>query len=393
MPDFAPSPLIDALEENLFSALENAAAAIDTTALPLIDLSSGSPGQPTPPEVIARLQHAVADEGNHGYPSFWGKTQVREAIADFYQRRYGVELDPQREVAVFQGSHIGVSGLPRALLTPGQYLISTDPCYPIYRSAALQAQARFYGIPLDAEHDFLPDFTRVPPEVARNAGLLMLNYPHNPTGALATPELFNAALHFAREHHLPVVHDFAYAAIGSHAEDAPLSLLAVPGAKAWGVETYTLSKTFSMAGWRFGFAVGNASIIQAFKKLHTHSYSTVFGAVQDAAIAALALPPQRMRQLVAVYHQRREWVLAKLAAMSWPLHTRQGTFFLWLPVPAGYDAATFSALLLNEAHVLVAPGSGFGAVGERFIRISLTANDTALETALARIAALRLFSN
>lgn len=391
MPDFSPSPLIDALEENLFSALEKVAATIDTAALPLVDLSSGSPGQPTPPEIIARLQHAVADEQNHGYPPFWGKIQVRQAIADFYRQRYGVELDPEREVAVFQGSHIGVSGLPRALLHPGQYLISTDPCDPIYRSAALQAQARFYGIPLEEADDFLPDFSRVPADVARHAGLLMLNYPHNPTGVLATPALFAAALDFAREYHIPVVHDFAYAAIGSHAEEVPLSLLAMPDAKAWGVETYTLSKTFSMAGWRFGFAVGNASVIQAFKKLHTHSYSTVFGAVQDAAIAALALPPQRMQQLVAVYHQRRKWVLATLAAMSWPVHARQGTFFLWLPVPAGFNAATFSALLLNEAHVLVAPGSGFGKGGEQFIRISLTASDEALETALSRIAALRLF--
>lgn len=392
MPDFSPSPLIDALEENLFSALEKVAATIDTATLPLIDLSSGSPGQPTPPEIIARLQQAVADEENHGYPSFWGKTQVRQAIARFYQQRYGVELDAEREVAVFQGSHIGVSGLPRALLKPGQYLISTDPCYPIYRSAALQAQGQFYGIPLDEAHDFLPDFSHVPAEVARNSGLLMLNYPHNPTGALATPAVFSAALDFAREYHVPVVHDFAYAAIGSHAADAPLSLLATPGGKEWGVETYTLSKTFSMAGWRFGFAVGNASIIQAFKKLHTHSYSTVFGAVQDAAIAALALPPQRMQQLVAIYHQRRERVLQTLAAMSWPVRARQGTFFLWLATPPGYNATTFSALLLNEAHVLVAPGSGFGKGGENYIRISLTASDEALETALARIAALQLFS-
>ena len=392
MPDFSPSPLIDSLEENLFSALEKQAADIDATHLPLIDLSSGSPGLPTPPEIIARLQEAVSDEANHGYPSFWGKAQVRQAIARFYQRQYGVELDPEHEIAVFQGSHIGVSGIPRALLKPGQYLISTDPCYPIYRSAAHQAQARFYGIPLDEASDFLPDFSRIPDAIARDSGLLMLNYPHNPTGALATPELFRAALDFAREHHIPLVHDFAYAAIGSNPDETPLSLLAMPGGKEWGVETYTLSKTFSMAGWRFGFAVGNASIIRAFKKLHTHSYSTVFGAVQDAAITALELPPQRMQQRVAVYHQRRAWVLETLASMSWLVRARQGTFFLWLAVPPGHNATTFSALLLHKAHVLVAPGSGFGKAGENHIRISLTAGDDALKNALARIAALRLFS-
>ncbi|HCA8319860.1 TPA: aminotransferase class I/II-fold pyridoxal phosphate-dependent enzyme [Klebsiella pneumoniae] len=419
MPDFTASPLVDALEENLFSLLEKLAAEVNTEALPLIDLSSGSPDQPTPPEVIDSLQSAIHRRENHGYPSFWGKPQVREAIARFYRRQYDVELDPHSEIAVFQGSHIGIGGIPRALLSPGQYLISTDPCYPIYRSAALQSQAAFYGLPLRAENHFLPDFNDLPREVADKAGLVVLNYPHNPTGALATPALFASALQFARRHQVPILHDFAYAAIGSAASDAPLSLFSQPDAKAWGVETYTFSKTFNMAGWRFGFAVGNASIIRAFKKLHTHSYSTVFGAIQDAAIAALNLPAERIAQLTAVYHQRREWVLRRLAALRWPAeriaqltavyHQRrewvlrrlaalrwpardaQGTFFLWLGVPPGYRSQEFARLLLQEAHILVAPGTGFGEGGEGFIRISLTAGDEALSNALDRLARLALF--
>ena len=391
MPDFAASPLVDALEENLFSLLENLAAEVNTDMLPLIDLSSGSPDQPTPPEVIDSLQSAIHRRENHGYPSFWGKPQVREAIARFYRRQYDVELDPHSEVAVFQGSHIGIGGIPRALLSPGQYLISTDPCYPIYRSAALQSQAAFYGLPLRAENHFLPDFNDLPREVAAKAGLVVLNYPHNPTGALATPALFASALQFAHRHQVPILHDFAYAAIGSAASDAPLSLFSQPGAKAWGVETYTFSKTFNMAGWRFGFAVGNASIIRAFKKLHTHSYSTVFGAIQDAAIAALSLPAERIAQLTEAYHQRREWVLRRLAALRWPVRTAQGTFFLWLSVPPGYRSQEFARLLLQEAHILVAPGTGFGEGGEGFIRISLTAGDDALSNALDRLARLALF--
>lgn len=232
MPDFTASPLVDALEENLFSLLEKLAAEVNTEALPLIDLSSGSPDQLTPPEVIDSLQSAIHRRENHGYPSFWGKPQVREAIARFYRRQYDVELDPHSEVAVFQGSHIGIGGIPRALLSPGQYLISTDPCYPIYRSAALQSQAAFYGLPLRAENHFLPDFNDLPREVADKAGLVVLNYPHNPTGALATPALFASALQFARRHQVPILHDFAYAAIGSAASDAPLSLFSQPDAKA-----------------------------------------------------------------------------------------------------------------------------------------------------------------
>ncbi|HBI10044.1 MAG TPA: aspartate aminotransferase, partial [Franconibacter pulveris] len=196
MPVFSASPLLDQLEENLFSALEKMAAQIDTSQRPLIDLSSGSPRQPTPAAVVATLQSAAAQPENHDYPSFWGKPTLRQAIARFYQRQYGVELDPDSEIAVFHGSHIGVTGLPRALLAPGQYLISTDPCYPIYRSAAAQAQAKFYGISLHASNQFLPDFTEVPKAVTQHAGLLMLNYPHNSTGAVATPLLLVVALAF-----------------------------------------------------------------------------------------------------------------------------------------------------------------------------------------------------
>lgn len=393
MPDFAASSLINNLEENLFSILEKKAARVNMRDKPLIDLASGSPGQPTPPAVISALKHAVDDASNHEYPSFWGKPAVRQAIADFYQRHYGVELDPEREIAVFQGAHIGVSGIPRAVVNPGQYIISTDPCYPIYRSAAVQAQAQFYGIPLREDCGFLPDFSQVPESIAQQGGLLILNYPHNPTGALATPALFSSALDFARRYHLPLLHDFAYAAMGSRADAAPISLLAQPGGKEWGVETYTFSKTFNMAGWRFGFAVGNASIITAFKKLHSHSYSTVFGAIQDAAVAALALPHEQVESYQAVYHRRRQRVLHKLATMNWPVQAEQGTFFMWLPVPAGYDSAELAERLLNEAHVLVAPGIGFGSAGNHYIRISLTASDDALITALDRITALNLFAN
>ncbi|MFW0700056.1 aminotransferase class I/II-fold pyridoxal phosphate-dependent enzyme [Pantoea sp. R13S299] len=390
MVKFAASELVAGLEENLFSILEKQAARLDQSTLPLIDLSSGSPRQPTPPAVIASLQAAAAQPENHEYPSFWGKPALRRAIADFYQRHYGVTLDPETEVALFQGAHIGVTGFPRALLNPGQVLISTDPCYPLYRSAARQAGADFYGIPLEAHNEFLPDFSRVPDEIAARAGLLLLNYPHNPTGALATPALFADALAFARQHHIPLINDFAYATLGCESGEQPVSLLAQPDGKEWGVEIYTLSKSAVMAGWRVGFAVGNASLIAAFKKLHTHSYSTVFGAVQDAAITALSLPAEQFASLAERYHQRRRLVLARLAAMHWPVRTRQGTFFLWLTAPPGFTGKQFAALLMEACHLLVAPGHGFGAAGENYIRISLTVGTEQLLQALDRIEELNL---
>jgi len=391
MPLFQGSPLTEQLQDNLFTTLEKMAAQAASPGRPVIDLSTGSPQQPTPPEVVTALQAAAALADNHEYPSFHGKLTLRRAIAGFYQRRYGVSLDPDNEIAIFQGSHIGVSGLPRALLHPGRYLISTDPCYPIYRSAALQAQAKFYGIPLEASRKFLPDFNRIPPDVAAQAGLLMLNYPHNPTGAVATPELFDEALHCVRQLNIPLVHDFAYASVGTDPQHSPVSLLSRPEAKEWGVEVYTLSKTFLMAGWRIGFAAGNASAIRAFRKLHTHSYSTVFGAIQDAAVTALSLPQQRIDEAAATYHRRRQWVTAALQETGWPVDPRQGTFFLWLPVPPGYSSQQFTEHLLLQAGVLVAPGHGFGPGGEGFIRLSLTREDAVLHEALKRIAALKLF--
>ena len=391
MAEFAASDLVAGLEENLFSQLEEQAAQVDDPRLPLIDLSSGSPRQPTPPAIITSLQRAAAQPGNNEYPSFWGKPALRSAIAAFYQRQYGVTLDPDREVAVFQGAHIAVTGLPRALLNPGQVLISTDPCYPLYRSAARQANADFYGIPLEERNAFLPDFNQIPAQTAARAGLLLLNYPHNPTGALATPGLFADALAFARQHHVPLIHDFAYATIGSQRGEQPLSLLAQPDARAWGVEIYTLSKSFLMAGWRVGFAVGNASIIQAFKKLHSHSYSTVYGAVQDAAITALELPSEQIGQLTESWHQRRVQVLDKLAGLHWPVRASQGTFFLWLAAPPPMTGKQFAALLLEQAHLLVAPGEGFGPAGQHYIRLSLTAETGLIMQALDRIERLKLF--
>ncbi|VEA99761.1 Aspartate aminotransferase [Klebsiella pneumoniae] len=234
MPDFTASPLVDALEENLFSLLEKLAAEVNTEALPLIDLSSGSPDQLTPPEVIDSLQSAIHRRENHGYPSFWGKPQVREAIARFYRRQYDVELDPHSEVAVFQGSHIGIGGIPRALLSPGQYLISTDPCYPIYRSAALQSQAAFYGLPLRAENHFLPDFNDLPGKSLTRPGWWCLTIRIIQPAPSATPALFASALQFARRHQVPILHDFAYAAIGSAASDAPLSLFSQPRRQSMG---------------------------------------------------------------------------------------------------------------------------------------------------------------
>ncbi len=390
MPIFTPAKRVADLPENLFNQLEQQALSYGNPARPLIDLSKGSPDQAPHRQVIERLQSAAADDDNHGYPPFLGKPGTRRAIADFYRRRYGVGIDPDTEVSLFHGSHIGIMGIPQALVNPGETIIGTDPGYPAYRSAAALAGADYYAIPVEARHGFLPDYRRVPPDVAGRTRLLVLNYPNNPTGALATGPFFLETLAFARQHHIAVLHDFAYAAMGV-GDQPPLSWLQTPGAKEYGVEVYTLSKTFNMAGWRFGFAVGNASIIGAFNQLHIHGYSSVYGAVQDAAQTALALPPDEISALHRVYGQRRATLLYHLARIGWPAGPPAGSLFVWLKVPAAYDAQSFTRLLLEQAQVLVAPGEGFGPAGHRYIRISLTATESQLTEAIERIGKLGLF--
>ncbi len=390
MPDFPPARRVSALPENLFSQLEQQAENFGSGARPLIDLSRGSPDRPPHAAIIQRLQTAALDVENHLYPPFLGKSSTKRAIAAFYLRQYGVEIDAETEVALFHGSHIGVMGIPQAIVNPGETIIGTDPCYPIYRSAAQLAQADFYAIPVDERDGFLPDYGRVPAAVAARARLLLLNYPNNPTGALATRPFFERTLAFAQANRLAVLHDFAYAALGDGGEP-PLSLLQIPGAKAYAVETYTLSKTFNMAGWRFGFAVGNASIIAAFSRFHIHAYSSVYGAVQDAAETALALPRQDVDALNLIYQQRRATLMYHLARIGWHANARAGSFFVWLRVPPGHDAQTFTQLLLEQAQVLVAPGNGFGPGGNDYVRLSLTVNEARLCEAIDRIGALALF--
>lgn len=390
MPIFTPARRVADLPDNPFKQLEQQAASYVNPAQPLIDLSKGSPDLAPHPRVIERLQSAAAEAINHRYPPFLGKSSTRQAIADFYLRQYGVAISPETEVSLFHGSHIGIMGIPQALVNPGDTIIGTDPGYPMYRSAAKLAQADYYAIEVTERQHFLPDYRRVPPEVARRAKLLMLNYPNNPTGALATESFFQQTLDFARTHQIAVLHDFAYAAMGAGGR-RPLSWLQTPGAKEYGVEVYTLSKTFNMAGWRFGFAVGNASIIAAFNRLHIHGYSSVYGAVQDAAQTALALPDHEVGALNRVYGQRRATLLYHLNRIGWPASPAAGSLFVWLKVPAGYDSRSFSRLLLEKAQVLLAPGEGFGPAGHRFVRISLTIDEGLLTEAIDRIGKLGLF--
>ncbi|WDZ63514.1 aminotransferase class I/II-fold pyridoxal phosphate-dependent enzyme [Paenibacillus polymyxa] len=363
---FSSSDLVKALPDNYFSAMDDKVNLYKSKGIDVINLAAGNPDQPTPAHIISALKEAVDQPINQGYPPFHGKKSTLEAVAAFYKREYQVELNP------------------------GDWLLTTDPAYPQYYSAAALARAHIHTIPLDEKHGFLPDYTTVPEEIAEQVKLLMINYPNNPTGAVATADFLTKTLDYAARYQFPVMNDFAYGALGFDGRK-PISLLQIPGGKEYGVETYTASKTYNMAGWRFGFAVGNSSIIGALKHYHTHAYSTVFGAVQDAGAVALLGTQEPVRELAALYERRRDVLIAALRGIGWDVAAPQGSFFAWFKVPEGYTSASFADFLLDEAHVAVAPGEGFGRAGASHVRVSLVNSEERLLEAVQRIAATGIF--
>lgn len=356
----------------------------------VINLGQGNPDQPTPPHIVAALQQAAANPKYHKYSPFRGYSFLKEAVATFYKREYGVTVDPEKEVAILFGGKAGLVEIPQCLLNPGDVVLVPDPGYPDYWSGVALARAEMAMMPLFAENGFLPDYDGLKEAVVRKAKLMFLNYPNNPTGATATKQFFAETVSFAEKHHICVVHDFAYGAIGFDGKK-PISFLQTEGAKEVGIEIYTFSKTYNMAGWRIGFAVGNESVIAAINLLQDHLYVSLFGAIQEAAAVALLESQQCVHELVAMYESRRNTFIHALRDIGWNVIAPAGSFFAWLPVPNGYTSATFADLLLEKAHVAVAPGIGFGEHGEGYVRTGLLTSEARLQEAAERIGRLRLF--
>ncbi|WP_244444792.1 pyridoxal phosphate-dependent aminotransferase [Paenibacillus camerounensis] len=390
MSSFEPSHLLNALPKQFFAALVARAAQAAAEGHDVINLGQGNPDMPTPPHIVEALRKAASDPLNHRYPPFRGHGYLKDAAAAFYKREYGVELDPQREIAVLPGGKTGLVEVVQCLLNPGDTALVPDPGYPDYWSGIELARAVMELMPLKEARGFLPDYGAVSPETAAKAKLMFLNYPNNPTGAVADEEFFRKTVAFAAENRICVVHDFAYAAIGYEGR-RPVSYLQTPGAKETGIEIYTLSKTYNMAGWRVAFAAGNASVIESLNLLQDHMYVSLFGAVQEAAAAALLGPQDGVRANVARYEARRNTLISGLREIGWQADAPPGSFFAWLPVPAGFTSQSFADLLLDKAHVVVAPGIGFGAYGEGYVRIGLVSDEARLAEAMKRIAGLKLF--
>jgi LL-diaminopimelate aminotransferase len=355
----------------------------------LVDLGIGDPDLPTPAHVIDALARAGREPKNHRYPDYEGLLAFREAAAGWYRQRFDVSLDPATEVLTLIGSKEGTAHIPLAFVNPGDVVLVPDPGYPVYAAGTWFAGGEPYLLPLRADREFLPDLDAIPAAVLRRAKMLFLNYPNNPTAAVATREFFGRVVEFARRHGIIVCHDAMYSELRFDGYEPP-SFLQAPGAKEVGVEFHSCSKTYSMTGWRLGFVVGNREVLAGLGRVKTNVDSGVFQAVQEAGIAALTGPQDYVVQARAVYQERRDVVVDGLRKLGLPVIPPRATFFVWAPVPEGSDSRKWASRLLQEAGVVVTPGVGFGTAGEGYYRIALTVDKARLAEAMDRLGRLAL---
>ena len=385
------SKKLQQLPEQFFAALVGKVTAALNEGRDVINLGQGNPDQPTPAHIIEALQQAATNPQTHRYSPFRGIAELRQAAADFYKREYNVTIDPNTEVAVLGGTKVGLVELPLAMLNPGDYMLLPDPGYPDYLSGVALADVKFDTMPLQVENNFLPDYNALTAEVCERAKLMYINYPNNPTGGTATPAFFEETVAFAKKNSIAVAHDFAYGAIGFDGVRPP-SFLQTPGAKEVGIELYTLSKSYNMAGWRIGFAVGNAKMIEAINIIQDHLFCSQFPAVQFAAAEALLADQTCVHELSATYERRRNVLVEEAQRIGWDVVAPNGSVFAWLPVAPGYTSEAFADLLLEQADVAVAAGNGFGTYGEGYILVGLLVEEDRLREAMTRIEKLALFS-
>ncbi|WP_102028397.1 pyridoxal phosphate-dependent aminotransferase [Salirhabdus sp. Marseille-P4669] len=388
---FDQSAALKRLPEQFFAKLVQNVQVLTNQGHDIINLGQGNPDLPTPPHIIKELQEASLNPTFHKYSPFRGFPFLKNAIAEFYQSEYGVHINPETEVAIMFGAKVGLVEVSQCLLNAGDLALLPDPGYPDYMSGIALANADTSFMPLLEENDFLPDYSKLHEKDLQRAKLMFLNYPNNPTSAIATKDFFDETVALAKKYNICIVHDFAYGALGFDGQK-PQSFLQSEGAKDVGVEFYTLSKTYNMAGWRIAFAVGNPSVIESLNLIQDHMHCSLFGGIQYAAAKALTGSQESAHKLAKIYEQRRDRFIQKLNNIGWKVNPSKGTFFVWLPVPSGYTSEAFSTLLLEKAHVATAPGNGFGECGEGYIRVGLLDDESRLDEAVNRIQKLNIFT-
>jgi LL-diaminopimelate aminotransferase len=372
---------LDNLPPYLFAQIDAMKAQKRAEGVDLIDLGVGDPDLPTPTHIVDALCAAARDPVNHHYPDYLGMLEYRQAVAAWYDKRFGVKLDPKKEILALIGSKEGIAHMPEAFVDPGDYVLVSDPGYPVYKTSTLFAEGKSYPMPLLEKNDFLPDYSAIPKDVLAGAKLMFIGYPNNPTGAVAPMDYFEETVEFARDNDIIVVHDNAYSEISFDGYKAP-SFLQAKGAMDVGLETHSLSKTYNMTGWRIGMCAGNANLIEAFGRVKTNIDSGVFDAIQRAAIVALTGPQDSVAEACAIYQERRDALVTGLRSLGFTVIVPKATFYLWLKVP---DSVEFVAKMLNEAGIVVTPGTGFGVSGEGYVRFAITRPVERINEAISRM--------
>ena len=381
---FKLSRRLQNLPPYLFIEIDKAKREARQSARDLIDLGVGDPDLPTPGHIIEKLCQAAKDPQNHKYGLDQGMPGLRKAIADWYRKRFNVKLNPETEILPLIGSKEGIAHMPLAFVNPGDYVLVPDPCYPPYRGSSLLSDGQVFSMALLRENSFLPDFKAIPLKIRKKAKLMFLNYPNNPTGAIANKEFYLKVIDFAFKHNLIIAHDAAYSEM-SYAGYKPISFLELEGAKDRGVEFHSLSKTYNMTGWRIGWVCGNADVVRGIAKVKSNIDSGIFSAIQIAGIEALSGPQEHIQKMCAVYQERRDALCDGLISIGWKVSVPRATFYVWVPVPKGCDSRSFASLLLEKCDIVATPGVGFGKYGEGYIRFALTVSKERIREALERI--------
>ncbi len=377
---------IEKLPPYLFAEIDKKIREALDKGVDVIKLGIGDPDRPTPKYIVDRMKAEAALTRNHSYPPDEGLLEFREAVCRYYARRFGVDLDPNKEIIVLIGSKEGIAHISACYVNPGDLNLVPDPGYPVYSIGTLFAGGEVYRMPLLEENDYLPDLEKIPEEAASRAKLMFLNYPNNPTGAVSSKELFEKVVQFARRNDIVVCHDSAYLDIAFDGY-RPLSFLETPGAKEVGIEFGSLSKPFNMTGWRLGYAVGCADVLEALYRYKTNIDSGNFKAVQYTGVEALDNPAsdEHVLNMQQMYKERRDVVVRALQEAGCPLSVPKASFYVWAPVPEGFTSQDFVAYLLEKTGVVVTPGRGFGEYGEGYFRIALTVEVERLKEAMERI--------
>ena len=380
---------IDELPPYLFAEIDRRKREALSHGVDLIDLGIGDPDIPTPPVIVEKLMESASKPVNHRYPNSSGMAEFRAAVANWYKARFDVNLDPTKEVVSLIGSKEGIGNMAVAFVDPGDVVLVASPCYPVYHIGTAFNGGKNYFLPLKKENAFLPDLEAIPAEIARQAKLLWINYPNNPTAAVADKAFFERVVEFANKYNVIVCHDAAYTEMGYDGY-RPMSFLQVEGARDVGIEFHSLSKTFNMTGWRIGMAVGNPELVTGLAQAKSNLDSGIFQAIQEAGIEALRLGDQIAEPSRKIYQERRDVLVEGLRAVGLDCEKPRATFYVWVSCPKGLSSAAFTTKLLEEAGVVTTPGNGFGDAGEGYVRFTVCVDKERLREVAERIRRVKL---